>query len=654
MQHACPHCNELARWIAGNSRVAGDPRAIASRSAEHGDAGFAAFFALPALAFADACCVAYANVLTRGSRAPRRGSELSHLRGMLASTMDVRSARAARIADIIRSRHDQIIALWLKDATSAASARGVNQVALTNVMPEYVSALADLLDTGRSDASERLRNRLDSHVSTRIRQGFDLAEMVNELALLGSSISSVWRALPEREWPSAADIDSLLLQLHGAMADVTETFRRHMLEDEQTEKRYSRLLQSIATESLHEPGPPLRERLREVVALVMQAMDAQCAAFALYDVARGELVLVASAGVASIEPYVASLASTSFVGEIAAHAEPTTVYDATATPLEIPDALRRSGVHSLLGVRLPTRNRLLGVMYVGTSGRREFSPREQARIESLGEQLVLHLENARLVAELHATIDELRTERGLREHFVSVLAHDLRGPLSAAALSATLLARRQSGAADRPDLPIKIQRNIARADRMISDLLDANRIRARQPLLLRLADCDLTAVVQRVAEEARELHGDRFVVDCEQPHVLGIWSDDELHRALWNLVTNAVKYGAADQPITIRVERGHGTARVSVHNEGTPIPRVDQATLFDAYTRAPAARSSGSPGWGLGLTVVRGAAEAHGGQVTLRSDATGTTFTVELPDDARPYQPDASDRAPAVASTTVY
>ncbi|HTR51683.1 MAG TPA: HAMP domain-containing sensor histidine kinase, partial [Kofleriaceae bacterium] len=180
------------------------------------------------------------------------------------------------------------------------------------------------------------------------------------------------------------------------------------------------------------------------------------------------------------------------------------------------------------------------------------------------------------------------------------------------------------------------------------------RIRAGQPLPLRLTECDLTAIVLRVAEEARTQHGDRFVVDCEQDHVRGIWSEDQLQRALWNLVMNAVKYGAVDQPITLRVERGDGTAAVSVHNEGTPIPREDQATIFDAYMRTPTARSSGSPGWGLGLTLVRGAAEAHGGHVSVRSDATGTTFTIELPLDARPYQRDASDRARAVGSSTVH
>jgi signal transduction histidine kinase len=433
------------------------------------------------------------------------------------------------------------------------------------------------------------------------------------------------------------------------MADVTQTFRRHMLEDAQTETRYLRLVQRIATESLQEPGPPLRERLREVVALVMEAMGAQCAALALYDVARAELVVEASAGLTSIEPYAASLGSKSFVGEVAARAEPTTVYDVTSTPLELPEELRSSGIHSLLGVRLPARSALRGVMFVGSSQPREFTLGELGRLESLGEQLVRHLENARLVAELHATIDQLRVEEALRERFVSVLAHDLRGPLSAAALSATLLADQPSLAAERPGLAIRIQHSIVRAERMIRDLLDANRIRAGQPLPLQLAECDLTAVVQRVVEEATALHGDHFVVDCAPDHVVGIWSEDELHRALWNLVTNAVKYGAADRPITIRVERGDGTARVSVHNEGTPIPRKDQATIFDAYMRTSTARSSGSPGWGLGLTLVRGTAEAHGGRVTLRSDAAGTTFTVELPLDARPDQ-----RAPAVASTTVH
>jgi signal transduction histidine kinase len=555
----------------------------------------------------------------------------------------------ASITSIIRSRHDDIVASWLSAASPAASARGLTEVALRNVMPGYVSALADVLETGQLPASDRARKFLDSHVSTRIRQGFDLAEIVNELTLLGSSISTTWRSFPRDDWPSPADVEHLHLELQGAISEVTEVFRGHMLEDEQTEKRYLRLLQTIASEGLHGPTSPLRDRLRDVLAIVMEAMGAQCAAFALYDVPRGMLVLDACVGSEALEPYVVSLDSQSFLGEIAAHSEPTAVYDATVTRLELPEDLRRSGIGSLLGIRLPQRNALLAVMYVGIAQRREFTPREVGRIESLGEQLELHLDNARLFSKLHATIGELRAERELRDRFVAVLAHDLRGPLQAAQLAADLLAEQPARITDRPDLAIRVSRNIARADRMIRDLLDASRIHAGEALPLRLAECDLAALAQRVKEEASALYGDRFVVECDQSRLRGIWSEDELHRALWNLVTNAIKYGDASTPIALRVTGDDDTARVSVHNWGPPIPADARATIFDAYVRTPSARSSGSQGWGLGLTLVRGTAEAHGGHVTLRSDPTGTTFTIEIPRDSRPHQ---SSAAPPPLSTS--
>jgi K+-sensing histidine kinase KdpD len=109
-----------------------------------------------------------------------------------------------------------------------------------------------------------------------------------------------------------------------------------------------------------------------------------------------------------------------------------------------------------------------------------------------------------------------------------------------------------------------------------------------------------------------------------------------LQRALWNLVTNAVKYGAPKEPITLAVSCHGDLARVSVHNMGTPIPVNEQCHIFDAYARAPSAEAGGRTGWGLGLTLVRDTADAHGGRVSLASDSrSGTTFTIELPVDSR-------------------
>jgi signal transduction histidine kinase len=238
---------------------------------------------------------------------------------------------------------------------------------------------------------------------------------------------------------------------------------------------------------------------------------------------------------------------------------------------------------------------------------------------------------------LRQQVEELGIERDLRERFVSILAHDLRGPLSAAKMSAELMIRRMEGAEEKGGLARRIERNLDRMDRMIRDLLDVSRVRAGQRLPLRLDRCDLGAVAEEVIEELSATHGHRFELTRHEA-VSGVWSHDELHRALCNLGANAVKYGVSDRPITTRVERTAGGARASVHNFGNPIPPEKRGRLFDLYARL---REGPGTGWGLGLALVQACAEAHGGQAAIgeSSEEAGTTFTIDLPADSRPFQP---------------
>jgi signal transduction histidine kinase len=109
-----------------------------------------------------------------------------------------------------------------------------------------------------------------------------------------------------------------------------------------------------------------------------------------------------------------------------------------------------------------------------------------------------------------------------------------------------------------------------------------------------------------------------------------------LRRVIENLCTNAVKYGLADTPITITLKAEAERVQLSVHNYGPVIPKEQQSRLFEAFQRAPSAEQSGKRGWGLGLTLVRGITEAHGGSVEVASsEKEGTTFTVSLPWDTR-------------------
>jgi signal transduction histidine kinase len=239
--------------------------------------------------------------------------------------------------------------------------------------------------------------------------------------------------------------------------------------------------------------------------------------------------------------------------------------------------------------------------------------------------------------KLREQVEELGIERDLRERFVSILAHDLRGPLSAAKMSAELMIRRTEQSDGRRDLAVRIERNLDRMDRMIRDLLDVSRVRGGQRLPLRLEDCDLGAVAREVIEELSATHGNRFELAPGDGVVRGIWSHEDLHRALWNLGTNAVKYGESERPITTRVERTPSGVRASVHNFGNPIPPDKRARLFDLYSRL---REGSGTGWGLGLALVRACAEAHGGEAAIgeSSEEAGTTFTIDLPSDSRPFQ----------------
>lgn len=237
---------------------------------------------------------------------------------------------------------------------------------------------------------------------------------------------------------------------------------------------------------------------------------------------------------------------------------------------------------------------------------------------------------------LEQSLKELEQEKDLRERFVSALSHDLRTPLAVAKVSSQILKRKSTDSNAVLDLAGKIETSVIRADRMIRDLLDANRLKAGKGIPLSVQPCQMELIIVDIISDLKELYGDRFNFKNSAGEVYGYWDSLAILRILDNLASNAIKYGTPNSEITLALHRENDWIEICVHNYGNAIPPDELALLFNQFRRTTSAMSSNQVGWGIGLSLVKGLTEAHGGTLRVESEPEkGTTFFVRLPVDCR-------------------
>jgi signal transduction histidine kinase len=222
-----------------------------------------------------------------------------------------------------------------------------------------------------------------------------------------------------------------------------------------------------------------------------------------------------------------------------------------------------------------------------------------------------------------------------REEWTSVIAHDLRQPVTVIHARADLLQRRLQRQVSPEELSKHLEhiRTAARSlNTMIGDLLDVSRIEARR-LSLELQTVDLPALVQQVMDRA---------ADATQGHPVEVQVDGDIplievdpgrvEQILGNLLSNAAKYSDRGTEILVKVERRDGVIQVAVTNRGKGIPSEEIPRLFTRFHRTEWANEERITGLGLGLYISKGLVEAHGGQIWAESiPGQTTTFSFTLP-----------------------
>jgi len=452
----------------------------------------------------------------------------------------------------------------------------------------------------------------------------------------------VFRCLRRAAATNSLDVGDVFAELVLTAAEVTKIFNEQMLEDEQSLKRSVRLLKAVASDNagLHDDGKAFQAGLKQMLEIVREAMSTDTVAWLLLDAKTRRVIMSAATGRAeeALEEYLRSPDVAIFAGQESRSSdrEAVAVGDVETVELVPTERLRRSGVHALLAMRLAGRHSLRAIVYVGAGEQRGFSASEVRRLESLGDALREHFEQTHLHAALRGKLEQARRATERSEQFESSLLRELKQPLAAASADARQLLDGAPG--DPTALTRALVRNLDAVRGTVDDLLDARHIRRGGRLPLVLADCDLVELVCAVVDGQRQRHGDRFIVRAERA-VRGIWDGTQLARALEHLLANAIEHGDDDAPIFVVVSARATGAELAVHNAGIAITPERQAHLFAPFARPHSpALGRHHHGWGLGLALAWGCAEAHGGRMQVQSaPGKGTTFVLTLPSDARAY-----------------
>lgn len=261
-------------------------------------------------------------------------------------------------------------------------------------------------------------------------------------------------------------------------------------------------------------------------------------------------------------------------------------------------------------------------------------------------------ESKRLEQQLRDYSQALEEASRRKDHFLAMLGHELRNPLSPISMAAELLQRRPTEPEQVRSTAQLIARQVRHMVRLIDDLLDIARI-TQGKILLQPVTVELHGILRDALETGRPLINARrhhLAIDqSEEPlHVHG--DPTRLVQIVSNLLTNAAKYTQEGGSIEVRLSRRGADALIEVCDNGIGLPPHMLESVFEVFTQSPESTSQAQGGLGMGLAVVKRLVQMHGGAVHASSEGVGrgACFSVTLPLVDSPTKP-ASEPSPSQA-----
>ena len=288
---------------------------------------------------------------------------------------------------------------------------------------------------------------------------------------------------------------------------------------------------------------------------------------------------------------------------------------------------RQDGGRAIMLVPLVSRGRSLGVVAAVSPQSRPFTQDDLPLFVELAGHAALAIDNARLYLESQQAVHA-------REEVLAIVSHDLRNPLSAVSLGASLLQMSDDITPEDREQLDTIEVSARRMKRLIEDLLDVTRLEGGKRLPIEASAIEVPSLLSEVYEIFRaQAAAASITLYCQAAGATPPVHADR-HRVLQvlsNLVGNAMKFTPPGGEISAFVEARDQEVLFTVRDTGPGIPRENLGDIFNPYWQAKRAERMGA---GLGLPIAKGIVEAHGGRIWVESEqGAGTTFYFTLPVD---------------------
>jgi len=274
------------------------------------------------------------------------------------------------------------------------------------------------------------------------------------------------------------------------------------------------------------------------------------------------------------------------------------------------------------------------VHWVSARGRANFDRGGKPRLLSFNGTVADITERKLIEQERERLVGQLREADRRKDEFIATLAHELRNPLAPIRNGLQLIRMiGSSGAVEQARS--MMERQLVQLTRLVDDLLDVSRLTTGK-LELRRERVELCAVIDAALETSRpviELEGHRLSVQHPDDPLVVDGDPIRLAQVISNLLNNSAKYTPTGGLIRVSVVRDAGQAVVAVADNGIGIPADMLARVFDMFTQVDRTLEKTTGGLGIGLSLVKGLVQMHGGTIEARSDGPGrgSEFALRLP-----------------------